>query len=77
MSFQISANGVTSAPTYIAIAPNAAVGACVQAGFTTSQLQAIQNGLFTGSSAATFTSGSFLIENIATTETIPTPERKP
>ena len=71
VSFQISANGVTSAPTYIAIAPNSTAGACVQPGFTLSQLQAIQNGLFSGSGASTFTGGSFLIENFSTTESIP------
>lgn len=71
VSFQISANGVTSAPTYIAIAANSTAGACVQAGFSPSQLQALQNGLFSGSSASTITGGSFLIENFSTTESVP------
>ena len=59
VSFQISANGVASAATYIAIAPNSTAGACVQSGFTTSQLQTIQNGLFSGSSASTITGARF------------------
>ncbi len=71
VSFQISANGVTSAPTYIAIAPNSTAGACVQTGFTTSQLQALQNGLFSGGSGSSITAGSFLIENISAMENIP------
>jgi uncharacterized protein (TIGR03437 family) len=68
---QISANGVTSAATYIAIAPNATAGACVQAGLTTSQLQAIQGGLFSGGSASSFTTGSFELLNITSTESLP------
>lgn len=42
--FQISVNGVTSQSTFIAIAPSASATACVQPGYTTSQLQGFDNG---------------------------------
>jgi uncharacterized protein (TIGR03437 family) len=45
VSFQISVNGQLSNPTFIAIAPDASSTACVQPGFTTSQLQQYDNGL--------------------------------
>jgi uncharacterized protein (TIGR03437 family) len=43
VSFQISVNGVTSQAVYMSIAP-AGASACVQPGYTTSQLQAFDNG---------------------------------
>jgi uncharacterized protein (TIGR03437 family) len=72
VSFQISANGVVSAPTYIAIAPNAGSTACVQTGFTTSQLQGLQEAQFgIGSSASTLATGFFFLENFSETVTLP------
>ncbi len=71
VSFQISANGVTSPATYISIAPNASAGACVQPGITTSQLQSIEDAFLTGSSLPTFSLGAFTLENYSITETIP------
>jgi uncharacterized protein (TIGR03437 family) len=48
VSLQISVNGTLSAPTYIAIAPSTSASACVQAGFTTAQLQNLdQGGVYT------------------------------
>jgi hypothetical protein len=72
ISFQISVNGVTSATTYIAIAPDANSSACVQSGFTTSQLQDLQNGLFTGSAASALTTGFFYLEDFTENLTLPT-----
>ena len=72
VSFQISANGVTSAATYIAIAPSAGSTACVQAGFTTSQLQGLQEAQFgIGSAASTLTTGVFYMEDFSETLTSP------
>ena len=64
VSFQISANGVLSTSTFIAIAPDATSSACVLPGFTTSQLQSLDNG-------ATITTGGFQVAQFSTTETIP------
>jgi uncharacterized protein (TIGR03437 family) len=47
VSFQISVAGVLSAPTFIAIAPDANSTACVQPGYTTQQLQDFDNGKIT------------------------------
>jgi uncharacterized protein (TIGR03437 family) len=44
VSFQISAGGKLSAPTFIAIAPSTGATACVQPGYTTQQLQDFDNG---------------------------------
>jgi uncharacterized protein (TIGR03437 family) len=52
VSFQISVNGNLSSPTTLAIAPSAGAAACVQPGFTTSQLQNFDNG-------GSYTIGSF------------------
>ena len=54
VSFQISVNGVLSNSTFIAIAPDANSNACVLAGFTTSQLQQLDQG-------GTYTAGDFSI----------------
>ncbi len=42
--FQVSVNGTLSAPTFIAIAPDAGSSACVAPGFTLSQLQSLDAG---------------------------------
>lgn len=42
--FQISENGVLSQADFISIAPTATASACVEAGYTTSQLQNLDNG---------------------------------
>ena len=54
VSFQISVNGVLSNPTFIAIAPDANSNACVLAGFTTSELQQLDQGGY-------YTAGNFSI----------------
>ena len=59
-SFQISANGKLSAPTFIAIAPSTSASACVQRGFTTQQLQDFDNG-------KTITSGGFSLSQFSGT----------
>ena len=57
---QISVNGNLSAPVSIAIAPSASATACVQTGYTTQQLQTLDNG-------GTFTAGGFsLLEDVVT-----------
>ena len=58
-SFQISVNGVLSAPTFVAIAPNAGAAACVEPGYTAQQLQDFDNG-------KTITGGSFSLTQLAT-----------
>ncbi len=63
--FQISVNGALSAPTFISIAPSAGATACVQPGFTTSQLQNLDNG-------GTFTTGGFSLTQIQESESLPT-----
>jgi len=60
VSFQLSVNGVRSKPTFIAIAPDANASACVQPGFTTSQLQQFDQG-------GSFTVGSFALTQISQT----------
>ena len=45
-SFQISFDGVLSAPTYLSIAPDASSSACVLAGYTTAQLSQFDQGTF-------------------------------
>ncbi len=62
VSFQVSVNGALSNPTFISIAPNAGANACVQPGFTTSQLQNFDQG-------GTYTAGGFSITQFS--ETIP------
>jgi uncharacterized protein (TIGR03437 family) len=47
VSFQVVENGIASATTFISIAPSASAQACVQPGYTTSQLQAFDNGATT------------------------------
>jgi uncharacterized protein (TIGR03437 family) len=59
-SFQISVNGVLSVPTYIAIAPNTTAAACVQPGFTTAQLQNLDDG-------GAYTAGGFSLVQIQET----------
>jgi uncharacterized protein (TIGR03437 family) len=54
VSFQISVNGVLSNPTFIAIAPDANSNACVLAGFTTSELQQLDQGGY-------YTAGNFSV----------------
>ncbi len=67
VSFQISVNGALSNPTFIAIAPDATSSACVQPGFTTTQLQNLDNG-------GSFTVGAFSLtqisENVASFGTV-------
>ena len=60
VTLQISVNGKLSAPTSIAIAPDASSTACVMPGFTTQQLQNFDNG-------GTYTAGSFAITQFAVT----------
>jgi len=62
VSLQISVNGVLSAPTSIAIATSASDTACVQPGYTTQQLQSLDQG-------ATINAGGFSLSQ--TTETVP------
>ena len=57
VSLQISVNGTLSAGGTISIAPNTGANACVAPGFTSSQLQSLDNG-------GTITSGSFQISQI-------------
>lgn len=59
---QISINGVTSTTTTIAIAPSASASACVLPGYTSSQLQSLDNG-------ATITAGGFALSQIVETVT--------
>ena len=48
VSFQVSVNGASSAPTFISIAPTASASACVSPLFTTAQLQNFdQGGVYT------------------------------
>ena len=47
VSFQVVENGIASPVTFISIAPSASASACVQPGFTTSQLQQFDNGATT------------------------------
>jgi uncharacterized protein (TIGR03437 family) len=63
VSFQISVNGALSNPTFIAIAPDATSSACVQPGFTTSQLQGLDNG-------GSYTVGVLSLSQLS--ETLPT-----
>src|ERR1019366_9061704 len=63
---QISMNGNLSAPVSIAIAPSASATACVQTGYTTQQLQTLDNG-------GTFTAGGFsLAEDVETVASLGT-----
>jgi uncharacterized protein (TIGR03437 family) len=58
---QLSENGSVSQTTFISIAPTAGANACVQAGYTTSQLQQFDNGTLTilgGGMGMTSISGS-------------------
>ncbi len=60
VSFQVSMNGVLSQNAFIAIAPDGNSTACVQPGFTTSQLQQYDNG-------ASYTLGVFSLSQFSTT----------
>jgi uncharacterized protein (TIGR03437 family) len=62
VSLQISVNGVLSAPTSISIATSPSDTACVQPGYTTQQLQSLDQG-------ATINAGGFSLSQ--TTETVP------
>jgi uncharacterized protein (TIGR03437 family) len=62
VSLQISVNGVLSAPVSISIAPSAGATACVQPGYTTAQLQSLDEG-------GTISSGGFSLSQV--TETLP------
>jgi len=62
VAFQVSVNGTLSNPAFISIAPNAGANACVQPGYTTSQLQSFDQG-------GTYKSGGFSITQFS--ETIP------
>ena len=57
---QISVNGVLSAVTTISIAPSASATACVQPGYTTQQLQSLDQG-------GTITTGGFALSQIVAT----------
>jgi uncharacterized protein (TIGR03437 family) len=61
VSLQISVNGVLSAPTSISIAPDANSSACVIPGYTTAQLQQLDQG-------GTITTGAFSITQFTITE---------
>jgi uncharacterized protein (TIGR03437 family) len=63
VSLQISVNGNLSNATFISIAPDASSNACVMPGFTTQQLQGLDNG-------GTFTAGGFSLLQVQ--ETVPT-----
>ena len=62
VSFQIVENGVASQGTFISIAPSASATACVQPGYTTSQLQQFDN------QTLTINAGSFSIGAYSETE---------
>jgi uncharacterized protein (TIGR03437 family) len=62
VSLQVSADGVLSAPTFLAIAPDASSTACVYPGFTTQQLQTFDQG-------GSYTLGSFSLSQLS--ETLP------
>jgi uncharacterized protein (TIGR03437 family) len=62
VSLQISVNGNFSALTYISIAPDANSTACAAPGFTTTQLQNLDQG-------GTYTAGGFSLSNLA--ESVP------
>ena len=62
VSFQVSVNGVLSNPAFIAIAQDATSSACVIPGYTTAQLQKLDQG-------GTITTGGFSIEQF--TESLP------
>jgi uncharacterized protein (TIGR03437 family) len=64
VSFQISVNGVLSNPTSLAIAADQTSGACVLPGFTTSQLQALDNG-------GNLTTGAFTVTQFSISENFP------
>ena len=61
VSFQVSVNGQLSNPSFIAIAPDANSSACVQPGFTASQLQQFDSG-------TSFTVGAFSLTQFSFTE---------
>ena len=60
-TLQISVNGVLSAPTSISIAPDTGSSACVMTGYTTAQLQSLDQG-------GTITTGGFSITQFTITE---------
>jgi uncharacterized protein (TIGR03437 family) len=60
VTLQISVNGVLSAVTTISIAPSASATACVQPGYTTQQLQSLDQG-------GTITTGGFALSQIVAT----------
>ena len=60
VSFQVSVNGALSNPTFIAIAPDSGASACVEPGFTTSQLERYDQG-------ASFTAGGFSLAQLSQT----------
>jgi uncharacterized protein (TIGR03437 family) len=64
VSFVVSVNGALSNPTFISIAPSASASACVQPGYTTAQLQSLDQG-------GTVTTGSFDVTQFAISETVP------
>ena len=61
VTLQISVNGTLSAPTSISIAPTAGSSACVMPGYTTAQLQQLDQG-------GTITTGGFSITQFTITE---------
>jgi uncharacterized protein (TIGR03437 family) len=61
VSLQFSVNGVLSSVTTISIAPSASATACVQPGYTTQQLQALDQG-------GTITSGGFGLSQIVASD---------
>ncbi|MGA9627525.1 MAG: hypothetical protein WBQ65_23830 [Bryobacteraceae bacterium] len=60
VTLQISVKGVLSAPVSISIAPSTSATACVQPGYTTQQLQSLDQG-------GTITSGGFTLDHGVTT----------
>jgi uncharacterized protein (TIGR03437 family) len=60
VTLQISVAGVLSAPTSISIAPSTGANACVQSGYTTQQLQALDQG-------GIITTGGFTLDHGVTT----------
>jgi len=65
VSFQISFDGVLSAPTYLSIAPDASSSACILAGYTTSDLAGFDQG-------ANVYGGAFALTQFTISETVPT-----
>ena len=66
--FQVVENGVASQMTFISIAPSASATACVQPGFTTTRLQAFDNGFIVSSRGFSLSEASQTVTGRGTSE---------